>query len=347
MINNYFNKTYKIINKTFTSLNNLNLVTKLFVTFLILLIMTCVFDSFKNISEINPLENFANNENKEKYEKKLDNKAYDKFYSKYYDAIHLNKKRCELELKHITSLEKKTRSTKILDVGCGTGYTVKLFHDKAYDIIGLDQSEDMISKAQSNYPKCEFVTNNILTSNIFDFDSFTHILCLGKTIYEIKDKESFFDNCVSLLSKDGYLIINLVNRNLFKPYVQNKDKDTLYDPEEYGKKVSELIVKFDKNNEFESKYKVKKYVQKDKNKDKDKDKAYNFVNNTAIPYSVYNEKFTNYKLHTIRENEFNLYMPETKTILNLAKSKDLELLKKFELSSSGHTDEYLYVFKKI
>jgi 2-polyprenyl-3-methyl-5-hydroxy-6-metoxy-1,4-benzoquinol methylase len=340
MINNYFNKTYKIINKTFTSLNNLNLVTKLFVTFLILLIMTCVFDSFKNVSEINSLENFSNNTNDEKYEKKIDNKAYDRFYSKYYDAIFLNKKRYELELKHITSIEKKNRATKILDVGCGTGYTVKLFHDKAYDIIGLDQSEDMISKAQSNYPKCEFITNNILTSNIFDFDNFTHILCLGKTIYEIKDKVSFFDNCISLLSKDGYLIINLVNRNLFKPYVQNKDKDTLYDPQEYGKKVSELIVKFDKNNEFESKYKVKKHKENIA-------KEIDAVDNTAIPYAVYNEKFTNYKLHTIRENEFNLYMPETKKILNLAKSKDLKLLKKFDLSSSGHSDEYLYVFKKL
>ena len=340
MINNYFNKTYKIINKTFTSLNNLNLVTKLFVTFLILLIMTCVFDSFKNVSEINSLENFSNNTNDEKYEKKIDNKAYDTFYSKYYDAIFLNKKRYELELKHITSIEKKNRNTKILDVGCGTGYTVKLFHDKAYDIIGLDQSEDMISKAQSNYPKCEFITNNILTSNIFDFDNFTHILCLGKTIYEIKDKVSFFDNCISLLSKDGYLIINLVNRNLFKPYVQNKDKDTLYDPQEYGKKVSELIVKFDKNNEFESKYKVKKHKPNIA-------KEIDAVDNTAIPYAVYNEKFTNYKLHTIRENEFNLYMPETKKILNLAKSKDLKLLKKFDLSSSGHSDEYLYVLKKL
>ena len=340
MINSYFNKTYKIINKTFTSLNNLSLVTKLFVTFLILLIMTCVFDSFKNMQEINLLENFANNENNEKYEKKVGNEAYDNFYSKYYDAIFLNKKRHELEFKHITSIEKKNRVTKILDVGCGTGYMVKLFHDKAYDIIGLDQSEHMISKAQSNYPKCEFVTNNILTSNIFDFNSFTHILCLGKTIYEIKDKVAFFDNCISLLSTDGYLIINLVNRKLFKPYVQTKDKDTLYDPEEYGKKVSELIVKFDDKNEFESKYKVKKH-------NPSIEKSIDAVDNTAIPYSVYNEKFSNYKLHTVRENEFNLYMPETKAILNLAKSKDLKLLKKFDLSSSGHSDEYLYVFKKM
>ena len=84
-----------------------------------------------------------------------------------------------------------------------------------------------------------------------------------KTIYEIKDKELFFENCTSILSKDGFLIINLVDRENFKPYVQNKDENVLYDPEKYGKKVSELIVKFDKNNEFMSKYKLKKLENND------------------------------------------------------------------------------------
>ena len=110
----------------------------------------------------------------------------------------------------------------------------------------------MISKPKSKYPTCEFMVNDILTSNIFDYNSYTHILCLGKTIYEIKDKETLFENFNSILSKDGFLIINLVDRDKFKPYVQNKDSNTLYDPEKY-EKVNELIVKFDKNNEFISK----------------------------------------------------------------------------------------------
>mgnify|MGYP003638163564 FL=1 len=330
IFNHYLNKTYTHINKTATSFKKTNTITKLFLIFLILLFMCCLFNRF-NASNFSFVESFDNNK---KYVKKLDNEVYDKFYSKYYDAIHLNKTRHEFEFDKITSLSKKDNNTKILDVGCGTGYTVKVFNDKKYNIIGLDKSQDMISYAEKTYPECEFITNDITYNNILDFNSYTHILCLGKTIYEIKDKEAFFENCFSLLTNDGYLIINLLDRDKFNPYVQNKNSDTLYDPEKYGKKVTELIVKFDKDNEYISKYKV---LDTDNN---------NITDNSITPYAVYNEKFTNYKSNTIRENEINLYMPITTVILNLAKSKDFKLYKKFDLKKIGYSNEYIYVFKK-
>lgn len=294
--------------------------------------MIVIFNSFNNIPEFYPLEGFENNE---KFVKKIDDDAYDKFYSKYYDAIHLNKKRNEYELEQIKKLLKKESTNKILDIGCGTGYSVKIFTDAKYDIVGLDKSEAMISKAKSNYPICEFIHGDFLTNNMFEYNSYSHIICLGKTIYEIKDKELFFEKCNALLSKDGFLIINLVDREKFKPYVQHKDKNTLYDPEQYGKKVSEIIVKFDKNNEFMSKYKVKNLENN------------NETDSSVTPYAVYNEKFSNFKTNTIRENEINLYMLETTKILNLAKAKDYKLFKKIDLKPVGHNNEYLYVFKKI
>ncbi len=331
----FFNKTYRNINNTFNSFINLNMINKLFLIFLIFLFIIVIFNSFNNIPEFYPLEGFINNENNKKFEKKVDHNVYDKFYSRYYDAIHLNKKRNEYELKEIKKLSKKESSNKILDIGCGTGYTVKIFEDAKYNILGLDKSEAMISKAQSNYPKCQFVNEDFLTSNMLEYDSYSHILCLGKTIYEIKDKELFFENCNSILSNDGFLIINLVDRENFKPYVQNKDKDTLYDPEKYGKKVTEIIVKFDENSEFISKYKVKNLENNNK------------IDESVTPYAVYNEKFYNFKTHNTRENEINLYMPETTKILNLAKAKDYKLFKKIDLKSVGYNNEYLYIFKKL
>ena len=333
VFNHFLNKTYTNINKAATSLNKSSSITKLFVLFLILLSMCCLFNSF-NTSNFSLVESF-DNKNKKKYVKKLDADIYDEFYSKYYDPIHLNKARHEFEFDKIASLSKKTNDTKILDVGSGTGYTVKVFDDKKYNIVGLDKSDDMISYAQETYPKCEFITNDILEPSSLDLNSYSHILCLGKTIYEIKDKAAFFESCSSLLSTDGYLIINLADREKFNPYVQSKSPDTLYDPVKYGKKVTELIVKFDKNNEYMSKYKVL-------NTDND-----NTVDSDATPYAVYNDKFSNYKSHTVRENELNLYMPITTKILNLAKSKDFKLYKKFDLKEIGYTNEYIYVFKKL
>ena len=79
----------------------------------------------------------------------------------------------------------------------------------------------MIEKANLNYPNCEFVVGNIL-KNDFDYNTFSHILCLGRTIYEIKNKEQFFETCYSLLNDNGLLIINLSDYNNFKPYVSEK-----------------------------------------------------------------------------------------------------------------------------
>ena len=98
----------------------------------------------------------------------------------------MNKKRHEYELEEIKKLIENESNNKILDVGCGTGYSVKIFKDANYDIVGLDKSESMISKARSNYPECEFINNDFLANNILDYNSYSYILCLGKTIYEIK-----------------------------------------------------------------------------------------------------------------------------------------------------------------
>tara|TARA_B110000444_G_scaffold258858_2_gene300939 strand:- start:11240 stop:12244 length:1005 start_codon:yes stop_codon:yes gene_type:complete len=321
---------YEDIKTSLNSIYNLTLIHKLFIIFLILIFITIVFNGVSNTQQFNVLENF---DNKEKFIKKIDVDVYDNYYSKYYDAIHLNKKRNEFEVAEIKKLAKKNNDTKILDIGCGTGYTVELFNHAKYDILGLDVSEDMISKAKSNYPNCEFMVNNILTDNELETDRYSHVLCLGKTIYEIKDKETFFENCKSILSKDGFLIIHLVDRDRFSPYVQNKDKNMLYDPEKYGKSVNELIVKFDKNNEFHSKYKVTNLENNNK------------FDSTIEPYAIYNEKFINFKSNKVRVNEINLYMPLSKKIINLANSKDFKLFKKIELNPINYRNEYLYVFK--
>ena len=40
------------------------------------------------------------------------------------------------------------KNTKLLDVGSGTGYTVKLLKDNELDVTGLDKSGSMVSKAK-------------------------------------------------------------------------------------------------------------------------------------------------------------------------------------------------------
>ena len=334
-IHQILNKICKIFDRSIKSFGKLELLHKLFIIFLILMFALIISNNFDNNISYYNIESYDNFEDhvlnkKNNFEIKKQNDIYDQFYAKYYDSIHLNKTKNDFEIGKILSLEKKNKYTKILDVGCGTGYHVNSLYKKKYDVIGVDQSEAMISKAEENYPKCEFIEGNILNNNLFDYGTFTHILCLGRTIYLIKNKATFFENCYSLLNDGGYLIVHLVDRNLFKPYVNDNTNKVLYDPEKYGKTVNNMIVKFNKNMEFFSNY----------------EKNSNYSTNSNEPYSSFNEKFENYKNHSVRKNEINLYIPELSKVISIAKSKGLKVYKKFNMEPVNYKNEYLYVFRK-
>ena len=336
------NKIINNFNKTINSFNRLNLLHKLFIIFLILIFVVILYNNHNNNDLIEQYENEKGGKKGVKFSKKIDGDIYDDHYSKYYDAIHLNKNRNKFEVGEIMKLEEKRKNTKLLDVGSGTGYTVKLLKDNELDVTGLDKSGSMVSKAKANYPKCKFVEGDILNNEELDYNAFSHISCLGKTIYEIKNKEEFFENCYNLLNESGYLILNLADRDKFKPYVQDDKKNILFNPEKYNKKIEEFIVKFDKNTEFISTFKK---LFNDDSTDKFEE-LNNNLDDDVVPYVKYNEKFENYKTHKIRKNENNLYMPELNNIVNLAKRKGFYVLKNINMDQVNHENEYLYVFKK-
>ena len=58
----------------------------------------------------------------------------------------------------------------------------------------------------------------------FDAQSFTHITCLYFTIYYIKDKTRLFKNCYDWLKPGGYMVLHLVNRNMFDPILNLSEK---------------------------------------------------------------------------------------------------------------------------
>ena len=51
----------------------------------------------------------------------------------------------------------------------------------------------MVFKARNNFPDCKFNKGDILDYKDFDYNSFTHIICLGLTVYHIRDKSQFFE----------------------------------------------------------------------------------------------------------------------------------------------------------
>lgn len=329
----------KFLNKFINKFNKLSLLHKIFIVFLILVFSYFVVN--KDLFIGNNIENFDNGDNDDdddsKFNKKFkvnyNNNCYDEYYCKYYDKIYLNKNKTDYEVNIINQvLNKKTN--KILDIGSGTGHHVnQLNKNDNVDIIGLDKSRAMVFKARNNFSECDFRKGDILEYTDFDYDSFTHILCLGLTIYHIQDKSKFFEVCYNLLNYNGKLILHLVDHENFDPYYFGDDKKILYNPNNYfgKKKITQLIVKIDNDNEFFSKYEL--YNKNDED-----------TNN--LPHSTYREKFKNFRTNYVRKNEINLYMNSIKEIIKLAEDKGLQFTKRYSMDDINHFNQYLYCFIK-
>ena len=335
----YFTNNIKIfVNNLYKSYNKLDFINKLFIIFLLLL-FSCVI--LKNIT--NKKENFKNDEigtNKANYSKKFDNQTYDKYFSNKYDNIYLNPKRNDFEIKKIKEFANKD-SSKILDIGCGTGYNVNMLTKDGYNITGIDQSKDMINTIKKTYDNCNVINEDILNATSLTYNDYDIITCLGRTLYEIKDKETFFENCYSLLEDNGLLIINVVDREKFKPYDQNTNsKNVLFNPEKYNKHIDNIIVKFNNKLEFTSKY--------NNLYDKSNDDKYDMTNNNSLPYASYLEEFTNFANSNPvnKKYERHLYIPKKEIIKKLAESKGFSFDNKISLNNIGLDNEYLYIFRK-
>jgi SAM-dependent methyltransferase len=65
-------------------------------------------------------------------------------------------------------MEEVRGNRKVLDLGCGPGRDSKIFSEKGYDIIGVDISPRMITKAKQIAPKAEFKVMSFLNLQFDD-----------------------------------------------------------------------------------------------------------------------------------------------------------------------------------
>lgn len=298
-------------------LKNISNINLLFIFMLIILSLSVIYGY-----NINNIENFSNNflDTNNSYEFKENDNAFDSFYAKYYDSIYNTQKKNNYEIGKIKNLKKIT-DIKILVVNCDTGLLVRKISKLHNNVVGIDSSIDMINHSKNNYPKLEFYNKNILKENIFDDETFSHILCLNRKLYLLEDKQLFFNNCYNLLYRNGYLIVNIVDPKMFNFHV-NESKNVLYDPTKYNKKIEEVIVLFGNNKEYKSKYKIKK-------------------NDLILE-----ETFKNFNTNSVRKNKITYYMTDTRTIINYAEKAGFVVKDKFSLDNVGYNYEYLYIFKK-
>ena len=163
-------------------------------------------------------------------------KVYDDFYANIYDQLVYSDVKNQYEIGEIVNKTKPTSESIILDIGSASGHHVAALAKKGLNVQGLDNSAAMIAKAKLMYPQYNFKLGDALNAQQFQPHSFTHILCLYFTIYYMPNKEKFFQNCFEWLRPGGYLVIHLVDREMFDPIIPPANPLFLLTPQRYAKK---------------------------------------------------------------------------------------------------------------
>jgi SAM-dependent methyltransferase len=249
---------------------------------------------------------------------------YDDFYADIYDHLVFNNMKDEYEVGEIVNKTSPSSQSKVLDVGSGTGHHVAELASRNIDTVGIDISEAMVKKAKTNFPNYKFQLGDALNGSTFQANTFTHILCMYFTIYYFKDKAAFFKNAMNWLKPGGYLLLHLVDRDLFDPILPPGNPLVLVSPQKYAKdRITSTRVKF-----TDFTYAANFELDKTKNEAK------------------FSEKFKNDGDGKSRKHEHIMYMPELSDITDEAQGAGFILEGKIDLLHCQYEYQYVYVFTR-
>ncbi len=256
---------------------------------------------------------------------KKDNAVFDKFYANVYDDLVFNNIKDEYEIGEIINELGPTERSIIVDIGSGTGHHVAKLSSRGFkNVEGVDISPEMVKKAKENYPDQKYSVGDATNSSLFKPDSVTHILCFYFTIYYMKDKNQFFQNCMKWLMPGGYLVVHVVDREMFDPILPPGNPLIVISPQRYAKeRITHTKVSFD-----------------------DMDYYSNFILDAPHNLAKFEEKFTNKEDGRVRKNEQTLYMESEADINNMAQNAGFILQGKIDLIHCYYEYQYLYIFQK-
>lgn len=286
-----------------------------------IIILLILVSLFNNSGSYSSQEGFIQ---KETFVQKTGNNVYDEFYADIYDYLVYSDVKNEYEIGQIVNKTTPTTTSIILDVGSGTGHHVGELNKQNLEVVGVDISSAMVNKAKENYPKATFKQGNALDKSLFQPNSFTHIMCMYFTIYYMENKSEFFKNCYYWLKPGGYLIIHLVNKDLFDPILPPGNPLIMVSPQRYAKKrITTTKVKFT-DFSYDSDFQMENGSNK----------------------AIFVEKFKNNKNNQTRKNEHVLYMDSQESILIQAQETGFLLEAQADLIKSQYEYQYLYFLIK-
>ena len=274
-------------------LNNIFFLIFLFLSFLLfILIMT------KNQKTSQQKEAFTQPQN---FVIKTDENVYDEFYSQFYDNLFLPevKNRYIVE-KAFLITQPDIHKSSILDVGSGTGELLRCLKENGFQhMYGLDKSSAMITTCMAKNPSI-FVKEGDAedTPLLFEKNKFTHLFCVEMTIYEIRNKITFFRNVHYWLKNNGYLFLHLVDPNKFNTIVPAGEPAFIQELASSSRSIQELVPERILNTDIDF-----------------KDFQYRSSYDFSRTPTVFKETFTDNKSFKIRKNTKQMYFEGVDEIL--------------------------------
>jgi hypothetical protein len=168
--------------------------------FIIIIIIIYVY--INNLLKTNKIENFTND----------NDDLYDKEFVELYEIIYRDYTDIDYDYNIINNkiLSKLTNNDiKIAIAGSGVGKQCKKYKEKYDNVIGIDNSENMILYSKRKYPNIKFIKNNLSSQNSLGKNEYGLIILDERTLFynNIKKQEYIIQNCFNWLMTGGFLVI--------------------------------------------------------------------------------------------------------------------------------------------
>ena len=135
----------------------------------------------------------------------INKEGYDKIAELYNRDRHIFNNEPELSF----FIELLPRKARVLDVGCGAGFTAKFLVENNCSVVGIDISTEMLKLARKRVPEVEFLEMD-MSDLSFPTDSFDGIVSLYAIFHIAKEKHfSLFQNFYNLIKPRGIIFFSI------------------------------------------------------------------------------------------------------------------------------------------
>lgn len=95
---------------------------------------------------------------------------------------------------------------KVLDVGCGSGYSVNYLSQQGFDATGIDASEEIIEIGKKKYKN---VNIKVMDANKIDFpNDYFDLILFECSLSIMSEPIKILSNCKKFLKKDGLILLS-------------------------------------------------------------------------------------------------------------------------------------------